>query len=262
MIVMVTGASGGIGKAAAELLAKRGHTVYGTYRSNEPQAKSWEALYMDVNDEESVKAAIEAVIKKEGRLDAVLNNAGMGVAGPLELTAEDEARAQLDVNFLGAVTVARCALPYLRESHGRLVCTSSLAAAVPIPFQSLYSASKAALELTFRALNLECRAFQVRCVCVELGDTKTGFTKSRRYVRAAKGDRIYGEVFQRSVGKMEHDEQTGHDPADIAKTLIRAAERKNPPPVMVCGGFEKLVYVLSRLLPVRLFDRIIAKLYA
>ena len=115
MIVMVTGASGGIGKAAAELLAKRGHTVYGTYRSNEPQAKSWEALYMDVNDEESVKAAIEAVIKKEGRLDAVLNNAGMGVAGPLELTAEDEAGAQLDVNFLGAVVFSVIGYFYVKR---------------------------------------------------------------------------------------------------------------------------------------------------
>lgn len=262
MVILVTGASGGIGAAAAKELKARGHVVYGTYRRNAPEAPDYIPLYMDVNDEQSVQAAIDTVLTRQGRLDALINNAGMGIAGPLELTDAKEAELQFSVNLSGALTVARLCLPALRKSRGRIVCTSSLAARVPIPFQSLYSASKAGLEVTMRAVNMECRAWGVKCVCVELGDTKTGFTHSRKYVAAAEGDQVYGETFFKSVQKMERDEQNGYAPEKIARCIAKAVEGKNPPPIMVCGAFPRIVYIAHKFLPARTFDWVVSKLYA
>ena len=139
------------------------------------------------------------------------------------------------VNYLGAIAVARAALPALRQSGGRIVATSSLAAFIPIPFQAGYSASKAALEVTLHALALEARPFGVRCTCVQLGDTQTGFTQHRRRVRAAQTDTLYAARFEKSVGKMEADEQNGCPAEKAAAFLVRQLERKNPPPTAACG---------------------------
>lgn len=262
MVILLTGASSGIGAATAKVLCEQGHKVYGTYRSNPPKDPCFVPVYMDVQDEASVRAAIEKVLSEEGRLDALVNNAGMGIAGPVELTSEQEAALQMNINFLGALTVTRHALPALRNSGGRIVCVSSLAAQIPIPFQALYSASKAALEIAMQAIEMECRPFGVRCTCVELGDTKTEFTKNRKYVKAAEGDAVYAERFQRSVSRMEKDEQNGYDPMMAARFIAKQLKKRNPPPVAACGAFPKVVYGLKKILPIRLANAVIRKLYA
>jgi len=262
MVILLTGASSGIGAATAKVLCEQGHRVYGTYRKNPPKDPCFVPVFMDVQDEDSVRAAVELVLREEGRLDALVNNAGMGIAGPVELTSEAEAALQMSVNFLGALSVTRHALPALRKSRGRVVCVSSLAAQIPIPFQALYSASKAALEIAMQAIEMECRPFGVCCTCVELGDTKTSFTQNRRYVKAAEGDEVYAGRFQRSVSRMERDEQNGYDPVMPARFIARQLNRRSPPPVAVCGAFPKTVYALRKLLPVRFANAVIRRLYA
>lgn len=262
MVILLTGASSGIGAATARVLCEQGHKVYGTYRKNPPKDPCFTPVYMDVQDEDSVRAAIEKVIAEEGRLDALVNNAGMGIAGPVELTSEKEAAAQMNVNFLGALTVTRHALPALRASRGRIVNVSSLAAQIPIPFQALYSASKAALEIAMQAIEMECKPFGVRCTCVELGDTKTEFTKNRRYAKATEGDEVYAERFKRSVARMEKDEQNGYDPIMAARFIAKQLKKRNPPPVACCGAFPKTVYALRKILPLRWANAVIGKLYA
>lgn len=262
MVILLTGASSGIGAATAEVLCQQGHRVYGTYRKNPPKNPRFVPVYMDVGDEASVCAAVAGVIAAEGRLDALVNNAGIGVAGPVELTNEKEAALQMNVNYLGALAVTRSALPFLRESGGRIVCVSSLAAQIPIPFQALYSASKAALEITMQAIGMECRPFRVRCTCVELGDTKTGFTKNRKYAEGTEGDAVYAERFKRSVSRMEKDEQSGYDPQMAARFIARQLKKCNPPPIAVCGAFPKAAYALKKILPLRWANAVIGRLYA
>ncbi len=262
MVILLTGASSGIGAATAKVLCEQGHRVYGTYRNNPPKDPCFIPVYMDVGDEDSVRAAIERVVGAEGRLDALINNAGMGIAGPVELTSEKEAAMQLNTNYLGALAVTRNALFALRASGGRIVCVSSLAAQLPIPFQAVYSASKAALEITMQAIEMECRPFRVRCTCVELGDTKTEFTKNRRYAKGTEGDAVYGERFKRSVARMEKDERNGYDPKMAARFIARQLKRRNPPPVAACGAFPKTVYALKKVFPLRWVNAIIGRMYA
>ena len=262
MVILVTGASSGVGLAVATLLAQKGHRVYGTYRSHKPDGLPFPLLYLDVTSEASIQAAIEELLQKEGRLDALINNAGSGIAGPIELTSGQELAEQMAVNYLGAIAVARAALPALRQSGGRIVATSSLAAFIPIPFQAGYSASKAALEVTLHALALEARPFGVRCTCVQLGDTQTGFTQHRRRVRAAQTDTLYAARFEKSVGKMEADEQNGCPAGKAAAFLVRQLERKNPPPTAACGLSAKAIALLRKLLPLRLVLKIVGKLYS
>lgn len=262
MIILVTGASSGIGKVTAELLAQRGHRVYGTYRTHQPASSSFEPLYLDVNDVDSVNSVIATILQREGRLDALVNNAGWGIAGAVELTSADEAAAQMATNYLGALNVVRAAMPALRQSGGRIVSTSSLAAVIPIPFQSMYSASKAALEITMHALMLEARPYGVRSTCVELSDTRTEFTQHRKRTAASQGDTIYGARFEQSIAKMEQDERTGYPPEKAARCIVRQIERRNPPPIAVCGGVPKLIYALQKILPRRLLLRIVGGLYA
>ncbi|MGI6151002.1 MAG: SDR family oxidoreductase [Christensenellales bacterium] len=262
MVILLTGASSGIGAATAQVLSEQGYKVYGTYRKNPPQNPCFIPVYLDVQDEDSVRAAVEQVLSEEGRLDALINNAGMGIAGPVELTTEAEAAAQMNINFLGALTVTRHALPALRQSRGRVLCVSSLAAQIPLPFQALYSASKAALEIAMQAIEMECLPFGVRCTCVELGDTKTEFTKNRRYAKATEGDEVYAKRFKRSVARMEKDEQNGYDPKMAANFIAKQLKKRNPPPIAVCGAFPKAVYALRKLLPIRWANAIIGNLYA
>ena len=264
-VVLITGASSGIGAQMARTLAKEGFAVYGTYRSAPPKdgkALPFTPLYLDVSDEASIDAAVCEILRREGRLDALVNNAGMGVAGPIELTSAEEAALQMNTNYLGALAVTRRALPALRKSGGKILCISSLAARIPIPFQALYSASKSALEITMQALAMECRGSGLSCCCLELGDTKTGFTAHRNYARAAKEPSWYQERFLRSVQKMEHDEQTGMDPEKAAKKAARLLKKRKLPPLAFCRFEDAAIYQLRRLLPLRWSTPLIARLYA
>ena len=258
-----------MGRAAAEEFCARGWRVYGTSRraqwprEDPPKEGSFIRLIpMDVLEEESVRAAVEAVWRWEGRLDVVLCNAGMGVAGPLELLTQEEAALQLQTNLDGALRTARIALPYLRgQGGGRIIGTSSLAAHIPLPYQALYSAGKAALEISFQALGMEGRPFHIQTCCVELGDTCTDFTGNRRYGAATAGDTDYRASFERSIHRMEEDERNGMSPKKAARCVVRQAERRHMKPLVLCGASAKAVYALRKFLPVRWSNAIVAKLY-
>lgn len=267
--VLITGASSGIGRVTAKLLSMKGYHVYGTSRTAQNEYTAGEnggfitMLALDVNDTSSIAQAISIVLEREGRIDVLINNAGNGIAGALELTDPSEAQAQLSTNFFGAINMTNTVLPIMREQGGgRVVCISSLAAQIPIPFQSLYSASKAALEITMQAMAMETTPFGVLFTCLELGDTKTGFTKNRKYIERTRSDTIYTTRFKKSIGKMEQDEQGGMEPIEAAKAVAKLLARKNPPLLSVCGGGAKAVYVIRKLLPLRWSNFMISKLYS
>jgi NAD(P)-dependent dehydrogenase (short-subunit alcohol dehydrogenase family) len=173
-VAIVTGGSSGIGAAAAEYLAAHGCTVYEFSRHEKSGGSaSVHHVTADVTDEASVAAAVQSVLDAEGRIDILLNNAGFGISGAAEFTSVEEAKRQLEVNFWGMVRVTRTVLPVMRaQRSGRIVNTSSVAAVTPIPFQTYYSVSKAAINSFTMSVGNEVRPYGIRISAVMPGDQK------------------------------------------------------------------------------------------
>jgi NAD(P)-dependent dehydrogenase (short-subunit alcohol dehydrogenase family) len=227
-VVLITGASSGIGLACATYLAAHGFRVYGT--SRRPEAAAPDNLTMltaDVSGDRSVEQAVATVLDREGRLDIVVNNAGMGVAGPVESTSSAEAKSQFEVNFFGTLRVCRAVLPAMRaQQSGYIINMGSIGGLVAIPYQAMYSASKFALEGLSEALRMEVRPFGIRVVLIEPGDHKTDLTKNRRLTEMST--EAYRASFAVAMAKTEHDEQSGPGPEQIARLLHRIVNTRNP----------------------------------
>jgi NAD(P)-dependent dehydrogenase (short-subunit alcohol dehydrogenase family) len=269
LVVLVTGASSGIGKAVAEHLRARGHRVYGTSRKA-PRAVALGApdgdvglVPMDVTSDESVDRGVGLVLAREGRLDAVVNNAGIGVAGAVEDTTIEEARGQFETNFFGVVRVCRAVLPVMRrQGGGCLVNVSSIAGVIGVPFQAFYTASKFAVEGFTEALRMEVAPFGIRVVLVEPGDFRTGFTASRTLARAARGETAYAGRQAAALAVMEADETGGATPESVGRLVERILTARRPRLRHPVGPVsEKLALALRRFAPSALFEWVISTYY-
>ena len=258
--VIVTGGSSGIGLAAARALREKGLTVY--ILSRRPfTEKGLHHLCADVADERQCAEAVQTVLSREGDLDLLVNCAGFGISGAVEFTELADAKKQMEVNFFGAVNMTKAVLPHMRgRRNGRIVNISSVAAPAAIPFQAYYSATKAAINAWTAALANELRPYGVTITAVQPGDIKTGFTAARE--KSIEGDAAYGGRISKSVAKMEHDEQNGMDPAAAGAYIAKIAMKKHPKPVYTIGFSYKAICVLLKLLPSRLANWAIGKLYA
>ena len=248
-VVLVTVASSGIGLACATHLAGRGYRVYGTSRRAGGHAGSVAMLVADVTDDHSVEQAVAAVLEREGRLDIVVNNAGIGIAGPVENTSIEEAKRQLEVNFFGAFRVCRAVLPTLRSQRsGYLVNIGSIGGLIAIPYQAMYSASKFALEGLSESLRMEVRPFGVKVVIIEPGDHKTAFTENR--TEMSGGTDAYSQSFQAALARAAHEEQSGPGPEQVARLLHRIVNARNPRLRYTIGpATQRAAVWLKRLLP-------------
>lgn len=264
-IVLITGASSGIGRATYKMCVEKGWTVYGTSRkmkANEVKpVDGGSMIRLDVTDDESVKQAISLMMAREGGLDALVNNAGFGIAGAVEDTSIPEDMEQFNTNFFGVLRMTRAALPLLRQNKGHIVNVSSVAGVLAIPFQGMYSASKAALEIISETLRIELADEKIPVCLVLPGDTKTSFTENRQITCVSETSDNYQRM-KTSVGKMEKDEQNGVDPRNVAKVICRMIEKKNPPVRRAVGFSYQFILFLKRLLPDRLVLWALKKLYA
>ncbi len=259
-VVLITGGSSGIGRAAARLFHERGWRVYELSRRENSEAGITH-LTSDVTDRESVRRAVETVWKSEGRIDLLVNNAGMGISGPVEFASGEDVRRQFDVNFFGALAVTQEVIPLMRKQKGgTILFVTSVASPVAIPFQAFYSASKAALQSLSDSLRNELALFGIRVSSILPGDTHTGFTDAR--VKNGAGEGIYGRAFTKSVSSMEKDERNGMTPESAARVIFRAGNVKNPRVWYTVGTGYKLLVFLERILPARLVRWIVGKLYA
>ena len=223
-VALITGTSSGIGRACATHLTACGVRVYGT--SRHPSADTM--LEMDVTDDASVQRGIDTILEREGRLDIVVNNAGIAIAGPLELTSVQEAKHQMDVNLFGAFRVCRAVLPIMRrQGRGYIVNIGSIGGLIAIPYQPMYSASKFALEGMTESLRLEVRAFGIRVVLIEPGDTRTEITANRRPAAATVDQQVY-RSFAAALKRTSDDEQNGPGPEGVAHLLWRVVNSTNP----------------------------------
>lgn len=262
-VILITGASSGIGKVCAERLSSKGHKVYGTSRSHCAAQLPYEMVRLDVNDDSTVQACIAHILDREDRLDVVINNAGMGIAGALEDTSIEEMRFQFETNFLGAFRLCQAVIPTMRaQQFGYLINISSLAGLIGIPFQGAYSASKYALEGLTEVLRMELKPFGIHTVLIEPGDFNTGFTDARIKTQRSQTNPLYQRAFNSALQVMEQDEINGAKPDKIATLIEYIISHPSPRPRYMVGPLlQKFAVHLRKVMPSRLFELIIMKTY-
>lgn len=255
---MLTGASGGIGSAVARAYIERGDTVYGLCR-RAGDIEGVRYIQTDVTDESSVWTAFEHIANEAGSIDLLINNAGFGISGATEFTELEDAKRLFDVNFFGGFVCVKHAVPLMRGNGGRIINVSSAAAIFSIPFQSFYSASKAAVNSLTLALRNELSRFDISVTAVMPGDVKTNFTAVRE--KSLEGEAVYGEIIEKSVARMERDEENGMTPEYIAKQILKISEKRRVKPIYALGAQYKVFAVLSKLLPSSIINAIVGKMY-
>ena len=257
--LLLTGGSGGIGKATVDLFASRGWQVYELSRSG-VSSEGIVHIPCDVASPEQVQRAVSEVLQMTDHINVVISNAGMGISGPVEFTSVEDAKKQFDVNFFGALYLVQTVLPTLRQQqYGRIIFTSSVAAILSVPYQALYSASKAALNAMALALANEVRPFHIQVSCLMPGDVATGFTAAR--LKETVGADVYPRAEQ-AVAAMEKDEQNGMSAKKMATALWRIATSRYPAPLNVGGWQYRIFCILDRILPKRVVNRIEGMMYS
>ena len=260
-VVLITGASSGIGRVAAQRLHARGARVWGASRRVIAGEIPW--IAMDVADDDAVRAGVRTLLEKEGRIDALITCAGYGIAGAIEDTSSVEAQAQFATNFFGTFRAVRAVLPAMRAQRaGRIVLVGSIAGRIALPFQGFYSASKFALEGFAEALRMEVKPFGIDVSLIEPGDFKTDFTAARVRVAGATAQSPYYAACERALRQMEEDERTGPDPAIVAESILAMLDATRPPfRVRVGGLVQKMAVSLKAVLPETMFERLIMGSY-
>jgi len=258
-VALVTGASSGIGEAAAKQLLAAGYTVYGTSRRGaEAGQRSFPLIALDVTDDTSVEAAIVELQQREGRIDLLVNNAGVGVTGAAEESSIEQVRALFETNFHGVVRVTNAVLPIMRkQGSGRILNIGSGLGLIPAPFNAYYSATKHALEGYSESLDHEVRGFGVRIVVIEPGATRTSFETST--VSSDRQLADYDAIRAKYLVAYERAIATAGTAQGVAKTIVLAARAKSPKLRYPSGKDAKQGAFARRFLPRSLFDKVLHK---
>ena len=278
MVAIVTGSSSGIGYEVCKLVRNKGYTVYGLSRRGlAPEGVT--PMKADVADAGALRSVIDEIARREGRIDLLVANAGMGISGPVELSETADMQRIMNVNFFGQVYAAQAVLPYMRaQKGGSIVFVSSVAAPIAIPYQAFYSASKSAVNSIALALRNEVRDYGIRISVVMPGDAITGFTDARvknhpggaatesdAALGVAPGAMTDAALYPRcetAVASMERDERNGIPAEKVAAVIVRAGLKKNPAPLYVAGFKYRLLLALYNLLPARAAVWLVGKFYS
>ena len=257
---IVTGASSGIGEATAERLAKAGYRVYGTSRRGaQTDKRSFEMLALDVTSDESVAAAVREVMRLEGRIDLLVNNAGFGVApAAAEESSIEQAQSIFDTNFFGMVRMTRAVVPHMRaHGGGRIINIGSVLGFLPMPFGALYAATKHAIEGYSESLDHELRTRGIRVSVIEPAYTKTRFDANFLAPDATLDE--YRDI-RAALDKTVKEVMAGADePSVVADAVLKAALAAHPKTRYAAGGLARRLRLLRRFAPARLMDAGIRK---
>ena len=255
-VVVITGASSGIGKATAEYYKNKGDIVYNLARRENCDVNN---VRTDIAVKEQVFNAVGQIADKEGRIDILVNSAGMGIAGDVENTTDGAMRKIFDINLFGSVYAIQAALPLMRRGGGGyIVNIASAGAPLSLPFQAFYSSTKSALISLAEALSIEVAPFKLKVTNILPGDIVTEFTSKRE---TDNNNSVYSNRVNKSIEKMSKDELNGMQPSYIAKQIYKVTARKNPPVNLTCGASYKLFVWLSKVMPKKLIVFLIGKLY-
>ncbi len=257
-VVLVTGASSGLGKALANLLHKKGYTVYGTSRNPNPERYAFTLLRMDVQDETSVQHAINQIVTQCGRIDILINNAGIGIAGPVENLQLSNIKEVLDTNFFGVVRTTQAVLPIMRKTGGgRIINISSIASEIALPYRAIYSASKAAVDRLTEALRMEVAHFGIDLCSIQPGDIRTEINE-HRIMEYNDPDNAYRATFEKVAKTMNEEVDHGVQPTVIAEQIVAILEKQKIKKAYPLGKpMQKLSLVLKKILSPSAFERII-----
>jgi NAD(P)-dependent dehydrogenase (short-subunit alcohol dehydrogenase family) len=257
-VALVTGASSGIGQVTAQALANAGYRVFGTSRKAAVSLPGVTMLVCDVTDDVSVRAVVEEVVRQAGRIDLVVNNAGIGLLGGAEESSIAQAQRLFDVNVFGVARVVNAVLPVMRkQKRGRIINMSSILGLIPSPFNAFYASTKHAIEGYTESLDHEVRAFGIRVVLVEPGLTRTSFEEN--LTRADQPLPVYAAERLRSEALMRKGVEAGDPPQVVADTVIKAATERKPKLRYSAGKQSQQVRSLRRFMPERLVDGILRK---
>jgi short-subunit dehydrogenase len=262
-VILVTGISSGFGKHTAKLLAVNGHKVYGTVRKATDSEAGVNLLEMDLLNIESIQNAVKQVIKNEGRIDVLINNAGMHTGGSIETLPLDFVKKQMDTNFMGLVHLTREVLPVMRnQGGGTIINFGSIGGLMGLPFQGYYSAGKFAIEGFSEALRMEVKQFNINVVVINPGDFHTNNSANRRGFLADSDNDPYKTQFSKTLSIIENDEAKGWAPEILAKKMVKIVECSKPKQRYIIASFEqKLAVVLKYILPGKIFGKILESHY-
>lgn len=261
-VVLITGGSSGIGKSIGEFLQTKGFTVYGTSRNPQRYTNSKIPLVaLDVRDAETIKSAISEVITKENRIDILINNAGVGITGPIEEIPDAEIKNNFETNFFGPLNVIKSVLPQMRKQQsGLIINITSIAGFMGLPYRGVYSASKGALEIITEAYRMELKDFNIKMTNLAPGDFATNIAAGRFHA-PAKQDSPYKKYAQVLKDIDEHVDE-GDNPEMVAKAILNIIEAKNPKVHYKVGAFmQKFSIVLKRILPDTVYEKLLMNHY-
>ena len=262
-VVLITGGSSGIGKAIGEYLFHKGYTVYGTSRNPDKVLTSvFPLVALDVRDVNSIANAVQTIIEKSGRIDVVINNAGVGITGPIEETPTDEIRNSFETNFFGPIEVMKAVLPQMRvQKSGLIINITSIAGYMGLPYRGIYSASKGALELITESMRMEVKDFGVKITNVAPGDFATNIAAGRFHAPVIKGS-SYEISYHNTLKMMDNHVDSGNNPNEMAAFIYKIIQNPNPKIHYKVGAFmQKFSIVLKRILPDKIYENMLMRHY-
>jgi len=262
-VVLITGGSSGIGKSIGEFLTDKGYTVYGTSRTpNNYSNSAFPIIALDVTKSETISSAIESVIKAETRIDVLINNAGVGITGPIEEIPEAEIKANFETNFFGPIKVIKAVLPQMRkQGFGLIINITSIAGYMGLPYRGIYSASKGALEILTEAFRMEIKDFNIQMTNIAPGDFATNIA-SGRFHAPVKEDSPYRAPYGNTLKLMDEHVDQGKDPLMMAKAVYKVINTQQPQIHYKVGEFmQKFSIVLKRILPDKVYEKLLLKHY-
>ncbi|PZD79591.1 SDR family oxidoreductase [Mesonia sp. K7] len=262
-VVFITGASSGIGKSIAEFLVQKNYRVYGTSRN--PKQIEVNGVYfiaLDVTQPESVKKAVAELIQKENRIDYLINNAGMGITGPIEETPLSEIKRVFDTNYFGVINVINEVLPVMRnQKSGSIINITSIAGYMGLPFRGIYSATKGALELTTEAYRMEIKDFGVKMANIAPGDFATNIAAGRYHAPVCENS-PYKAKYQTTLDLMDQHVDAGKDPMIMAERVYEVMQKENPRIHYKVGEWlQKFSVALKHVLPDKIYEKMLMKHY-
>jgi short-subunit dehydrogenase len=262
-VVFITGASSGIGKSIGEFLHHKDFVVYGTSRNPDAITQSiFPVLKLDVRNAQSIQECVALILQKEGRIDVLINNAGVGITGPIEEIPSEEIRNNFETNLFGPIEVMKATLPQMRlQKSGLIINITSIAGYMGLPYRGIYSASKGALELITEALRMEVKAFGIQITNVAPGDFATNIAAGRYHAPVLKGsayERPYGKTLQ----EMDVHVDSGSNPNEMAEAIYSIINTKQPKIHYKVGAFmQKFSIVLKRVLPDTFYEKMLMNHY-
>ena len=261
-IVLITGGSSGIGKSIGEFLSDKGFIVYGTSRNPENYDKDFpfSLLKMEVTDQSSISEAVNTIINKEKRIDIVINNAGVGITGPIEETPDAEIKKAFNINLHGPINVIKAVIPQMRkQQNGLIINITSIAGYMGLPYRGIYSATKAALEITTEALRMEVKQFGIKMTNIAPGDFATNIAAGRYHVPVLKKS-PYKKVYSNTLKMMDEHVSKGEDPIKLAQIVFNIIKNDNPRVRYKVGDtVQKFSIVLKRVLPSKWYEKMLMK---